>query len=138
MLGIRRDFGASAAARAAVVSAAKLGAVGGTFLGGAAMYKLGRPRSIGAAAAFFAAGPLLMAFSTTIAQLVVGRAVIGVGVGVSAVVIPAYLAEMAPQALRGGVVVGYEAMLCLGMLASILVDALLDVRRLHLGVAPPR
>jgi MFS family permease len=127
MLDIREKFEASGVDSALIVSAAKLGAFVGTFLGGAAMYKYGRSRSIGGNSVFFIVGPLLMATSATIVQLVIGRFVIGIGIGVSAVVIPAYLAEMAPQTLRGTVVVTYEVLLCVGMLASILVDAALAV-----------
>ena len=101
------------------------------------MYKYGRVRTVGASSLFFIAGPLLMAFATSIAQLVLGRLVIGLGIGVSAVVIPAYLAEMAPPALRGAAVVTYEAMLCGGMVASILVDAALEVRAKTYVCGPP-
>lgn len=47
----------------AIVGAAKLGAFGGTFLGGAAMLRYGRRRAIGLQAGFFVAGPLIMAVS---------------------------------------------------------------------------
>lgn len=44
----------------------------------------------------------------------------------SAVVVPAYLGEVAPAALRGRIVEAYEVMLCLGMLSAMLVDAALQ------------
>lgn len=131
LLEITSEFQATDSARAWIVGAAKAGACVGTFLGGAAMYKYGRTRTVGAASLFFIAGPLLMALATSITQLVLGRLVIGLGIGMSAVVIPAYIAEMAPAALRGAAVVAYEAMLCMGMLASLLVDAALSVRVLN-------
>lgn len=110
------------------MGAAKAGACLGTFLGGAAMYKYGRVRTVGGSGAFFVAGPALMASARGIAQLVVGRLVIGLGIGISAVVIPAYLAEMAPARLRGALVITYEGLLCIGMLMSIITDATLEVR----------
>lgn len=45
------------------MGAAKLGAFGGTFLGGALMLHYGRRPAIGLDAAFFMLGPLLMAAS---------------------------------------------------------------------------
>ena len=57
--------------------------------------------------------------------LVVGRLLTGLGIGVSAVVVPAYLGEVAPAKIRGRIVECYELMLCLGMLAAMLVDAAL-------------
>ena len=41
-------------------------------------------------------------------------------------VVPAYLGEVAPAALRGRIVEAYEVMLCLGMLSAMLVDAALQ------------
>jgi MFS family permease len=60
--------------------------------------------------------------------LVVGRLVVGLGIGASAIVVPAYLAEISPAARRGAVVQMYEVMLCVGMLVSVLMDWLLEVR----------
>ena len=59
---------------------------------------------------------------TTQAMLSLGRFVVGLGVGVSAVVVPAYVGEMAPPHKRGAVVITYELMLCLGMIASGVAD----------------
>ena len=64
--------------------------------------------------------------STSFRSLTVGRLLIGTGIGVSAVVVPAYLGEVAPAALRGRIVEAYEVMLCLGMLSAMLVDAALQ------------
>ena len=58
--------------------------------------------------------------------LTVGRVLIGLGIGVSAVVVPAYLGEVAPARVRGRIVEVYEVMLCLGMLSAMLVDAALE------------
>lgn len=58
----------------------------------------------------------------------VGRLVVGLGIGASAIVVPAYLAEISPAARRGAVVQMYEVMLCVGMLVSVLMDWLLKVR----------
>ena len=69
------------------------------------------------------------ASAASIPALVVGRLLVGLGVGASAVVVPAYAAEMAPAERRGAVVVVYELMLCFGMIAASLADfALRDAR----------
>jgi hypothetical protein len=44
--------------------------------------------------------------------LVIGRFVVGLGIGASAIVVPAYLAEIAPAAKRGAVVQTYEVRGC--------------------------
>ena len=105
---------------------AKLGAFLGTFLGGALMLYYGRRVAIAVDAAFFAVGPLIMAAAFNVPVLVLGRVVVGIGIGVSAVAVPAYLGEVSPPAVRGRVVELYELLLCAGMLAAALVDAALE------------
>jgi MFS family permease len=62
MLGISRSLSIeSDAVKEAIVGAAKLGAVAGTFLGGALMLRYGRRPAIALQAVFFTAGPMLMA-----------------------------------------------------------------------------
>lgn len=109
-----------------IVGAAKLGAVAGTFLGAALMLFYGRRPAIAIDSIFFIAGPLIMASAWNVAGLIVGRLVVGVGIGISAVVVPSYLGEVAPSKVRGRVVELYEVMLCLGMLSAALMDAALD------------
>lgn len=58
--------------------------------------------------------------------LTVGRVLVGIGIGVSAVVVPAYLGEVAPANVRGRIVEVYEVMLCCGVLMAMLVDAALQ------------
>jgi MFS family permease len=48
------------------------------------------------------------------------------GIGVSAVVVPAYLGEVAPAFLRGRIVMLYEVLLAFGMLAAIFADTALQ------------
>lgn len=122
---IHDEFGTSEEQEEAIVGATKFGAVFGTFVGGAAMDILGRRKAIALSGLFFVVGPLAMAFASGVNALVVGRFIIGVGVGSSAVAVPAYLGEMAPASRRGMVVCLYELFLCFGLLSSCVVDYLL-------------
>jgi len=86
------------------------------------MQKHGRRIAIASCSALFVFGPLIMACSTGVVGLCLGRFLTGLGIGASAVVTPAYLGEMAPRDKRGQIVALYEVMLCVGMLMSGLVD----------------
>ncbi len=55
-------------------------------------------------------------------MLIAGRVVVGMGIGVNAVVVPAYLGEVAPADTRGRVVMVYELSLAVGMLAASAAD----------------
>ena len=60
---IREELHASEVAAEIMVGAAKFGAIGGTFLGGALMLYYGRRLTIGLDSTFFILGPVIMAFS---------------------------------------------------------------------------
>ncbi|EIE20926.1 MFS general substrate transporter [Coccomyxa subellipsoidea C-169] len=119
---IRDDFNTSEIMEEAIVGAAKVGAVLGTFLGGALMLHYGRRKAIALDSFFYVVGPVCMAFASHASILLIGRFLVGVGIGMSAVVAPAYLGEIAPAHLRGRIVESYEILLCFGMLASVAMD----------------
>ncbi|GBF87486.1 inositol transporter [Raphidocelis subcapitata] len=116
--------------REGIVAGAKGGAFFGTFLGGALMLRYGRRRAIALLGGLFAIGPAIMATAglgggNGPGALIAGRVIIGLGIGASAIVVPSYLAELAPARIRGSIVAIYEVMLVFGMLTSLLMDALL-------------
>lgn len=108
-----------------IVAAAKIGAFFGTFLGGGLMLYYGRRTTIALDSVFFMLGPIIMASASGIMGLIFGRLLIGLGIGVSAVVVPAYLGELSPAKVRGRIVETYEVVLCFGMLTAVLADAAL-------------
>jgi len=56
-------------------------------------------------------GSLLMAISIDIFMLIMGRFVIGVGIGFAAMIVPVYLAEASPSEHRG-VIVSTNILFC--------------------------
>lgn len=86
------------------------------------MLQYGRRKAIALDSVFYILGPLCMAFASHASILLIGRLLVGVGIGMSAVVAPAYLGEIAPAHMRGRIVESYEILLCFGMLASVAMD----------------
>ncbi len=86
------------------------------------MLHYGRRKAIALDSFFYVVGPVCMAFASHASILLIGRFLVGVGIGMSAVVAPAYLGEIAPAHLRGRIVESYEILLCFGMLASVAMD----------------
>ena len=66
--------------------------------------EFGRKRVILLADVLFIVGASIQAYSSTVAAMVVGRCIIGAGVGAASFVVPLYIAEMAPAAHRGQLV----------------------------------
>eukprot|EP01006_Ploeotia_vitrea_P031066 TRINITY_DN63385_c0_g1_i1.p1 TRINITY_DN63385_c0_g1~~TRINITY_DN63385_c0_g1_i1.p1 ORF type:complete len:517 (-),score=24.66 TRINITY_DN63385_c0_g1_i1:833-2383(-) len=125
LLYLAEDLGISHVQQEVLVSAAKYGACVGAYLGAASMLLYGRRISIALNGTLFTLGPILMAVAPWFGVLLAGRILVGVGVGLSAVVVPAYLGEMSPPSKRGRIVALYEVMLGTGMLAAGLVDTAL-------------
>ena len=52
----------------------------------------------------FTAGAAIMAFAPSVTVLMLGRVVVGLGVGMASLVVPVYLSEVSPTEVRGTVV----------------------------------
>ena len=64
----------------------------------------GRRKVIMMADVLFSAGAIVMWRAGSIQVLMVGRVVVGLGVGVASLVVPVYLSEISPIEVRGTVV----------------------------------
>ena len=87
-----------------IVSIAMIGAAIGALFSGSISDKLGRKPVIIVADILFTAGAVIMAFAPSIGVLMVGRLIIGFGVGVASQIVPLYLSEVAPVEIRGKLV----------------------------------
>lgn len=78
---------------------------GGAFIGaiaaGAVADRFGRKVTIYMGCFLFTVGAVLQAAAYSIAQMTVGRLVVGFGVGSAAMIVPLYIAEIAPAQYRG-------------------------------------
>src|SRR5207248_9866850 len=100
--------------------------------------RLGRRNLIIAAAIIFTVGALLAALSPTVEVLIAARFIIGLAVGSAALVVPLYLAEIAPTEIRGAIASLNQLMIVGGILAAFVVNAILASSgdwRLMLGLA---
>ncbi|XP_009782189.1 sugar transport protein 14-like [Nicotiana tabacum] len=82
----------------------------------------GRKASILCGAVSFFLGALLNASAKNIAMLIIGRCLLGVGIGFSNQAVPLYLSEMAPAKIRGAVNQLFQLTTCLGVLIANLVN----------------
>ena len=119
------EFAMTRLAKEAVVSATVLGAILGAGAAAPLSRRLGRKRVLLAADAVFVCGAALMSSAPVLGQLVAGRLVVGLGIGLASMVVPMYLSEVAPLRLRGALVTVNVALITLGQFISYAVDAAL-------------
>lgn len=125
LLFIERDFGLTEAQQEMVATATVIGEIGGAVAGGWLANAIGRKRSMVAVAVAYAVFALLGAASTSVPMLTVARLLLGVTIGVSVVVVPVFVAESAPAAARGGLLVTYGVATVIGIIAGYLCAYLL-------------
>jgi sugar porter (SP) family MFS transporter len=101
ILFIPRDLPLTPSLEGAVVSAAVVGAMVGALGSGPAADRYGRPRILLAAGVVFTLGALGAGVAGNVAMLVSFRFTLGLGIGIASVMVPLYLAEMAPTPDRG-------------------------------------
>ena len=65
--------------------------------------KIGRRKTIIVSSFFFALGSAVLGAANGYIALLVGRAIVGAGLGIASMSIPMYLSECAPSELRGKV-----------------------------------
>jgi sugar porter (SP) family MFS transporter len=84
--------------------------------------RFGRKATMMAGGACFLAGTALVTFAMHMAMLVLGRVVLGIGVGFATQATPLYLSEMAPFKLRGALTIMFQLAVTIGILAAQLIN----------------
>jgi MFS transporter, SP family, galactose:H+ symporter len=121
LLFIRTDFGLSPALQGLVAGIALVGAAGGAAVAGGLSDRFGRRLVILATGLVFIAGALISALAPSLSILLVGRVIVGVGIGVASMLTPLYLAETAPARSRGALVSLNQLAITCGILVSYLI-----------------
>ena len=138
LLFIPDDFKLTPFLTGAIVATLLLGAMVGAAFAGRLADRLGRRVLIIAAAIIFTVGALLAALAPTVGVLIAARFILGLAVGSAALVVPLYLSEIAPTAIRGAIASLNQLMIVGGILAAFIVNAILASSgnwRLMLGLA---
>lgn len=95
-------------------------AVGGALIASCLSDRIGRRRAFAVAALVFELGVGLMAFASGYPSLMLGRAIVGLGVGFGLAVDPVYIAEISPPEERGRLVTWSEVATNVGILIGFM------------------
>ncbi|WP_225447109.1 sugar porter family MFS transporter [Streptacidiphilus sp. PB12-B1b] len=124
--GIQHHFKVGNGETALVVSSALLGSAVGAAVAGGMADRLGRIRVMQIAGILFAISGVGSMFPPSIFVLGVWRVVGGLAIGMASVIAPAYIAEVAPPAVRGRLASFQQAAIVLGIFISQLVNYALN------------
>lgn len=119
---IQRDFGISDTVLEHVVSWMMLGAAVGAIAAGWMSARLGRKRSLLLGSLVFIFASVLCGVAWTVEMLLVGRLILGISIGILSFTAPIYLAEIAPENIRGSLVSLYQLMITIGIFLAYLSD----------------
>ncbi|HEY6515777.1 MAG TPA: sugar porter family MFS transporter [Steroidobacteraceae bacterium] len=125
LLYMGRDLGLTPADEGLITAALLLGAALGSLLAGRLADRIGRRRTLWLLAGTFVAGAIACALAPDRAALAAFRFLLGLAVGGASVVVPTYLAELAPPAMRGRLVTQNELMIVSGQLLAFAVNAVI-------------
>lgn len=85
-----------------ITSMVQLGSIVGSFLAFLTCDRLGRVRSLQVLSLLWLVGFIIVVVSHgNVSQILAGRFIAGLGIGMTVVVAPTYLAEIAPKSVRG-------------------------------------
>ncbi|KAF5179202.1 Sugar transport protein [Thalictrum thalictroides] len=93
-----------------------------SFFASATTRALGRKVSMLVGGLVFLVGAVLNGAASNIEMLIIGRLLLGVGVGFANQSVPVYLSEMAPAKLRGALNMGFQLAITIGILVAQLVN----------------
>ncbi|CAM8893623.1 unnamed protein product [Rhodiola kirilowii] len=88
--------------------------------------KFGRKLSMFFGGILFCAGAILNGFATAVWMLIVGRILLGFGIGFANQSVPLYLSEMAPYKYRGALNIGFQLSITVGILVANVLNYFFD------------
>jgi len=122
LIFMQDDMSMSANDASLIVSAVLGGGSLATLCSGPFADRYGRRFSINVSGIVFIIGTLLLVFASSFAEVMAGRLVQGVGVGIITIVVPLYMAETMPSHLRGRGIALFQLCLTFGILLGYLVN----------------
>ncbi|RLP11476.1 sugar porter family MFS transporter [Propionibacterium australiense] len=114
------DFGLGIA-----VSSLLFASAVGALTGGRVSDRIGRKTTITFMATMFIVGVVVVVTAVNLPMLAIGRVILGLAVGSASVVVPVYLAELAPYEIRGSLAGRNEMMIVTGQLLAIVMNAII-------------
>lgn len=122
---IQRLWSLSGRMHGGVVSSALWGTVVGALIGGKLSDRFGRKRTLQAVGLLYLVSAVWSALAGGPVEMIVARLVGGLGVGISTIAAPVYIAEISPAESRGRLTALFQFNIVFGVLAALTSNLLL-------------
>jgi sugar porter (SP) family MFS transporter len=122
LIFIKQSFGLSIFQQELAVSSVLVGAAVLAITGGTLSDRFGRRKMLLITSVVFIAGALVCAAAESIQILILGRVIVGMGIGLASSVVPLYISEISPAKARGWQVSLFQLAITVGILAAYLAD----------------
>jgi MFS transporter, SP family, galactose:H+ symporter len=119
---IKQQFSLSTFPEELVVGMVLVGAALAALGGGRLSDRLGRRTTLILTSIIFILGALICAFADSFQTLLVGRTIVGLGIGLASTTVPVYISEVAPAKARGWQVSLFQLAITIGILGAYIVD----------------
>lgn len=124
-LFVTQEFGLATGQQELLTTMVVIGQIPGAFGAGVLANAIGRKKSVLLVLVSYAMFALLGALSVSLPMLLAARFLLGLAIGVSVVVVPVYVAESAPAAVRGSLLTAYQLATVGGLIMGYLTGYLL-------------
>ncbi len=124
-LFVTDQFGLTTPQQELLTTMVVIGQIAGALGGGVIANAIGRKKSVVLVLVTYAMFALLGAVSVSLPMLLMARFLLGLTIGVSVVVVPVYVAESAPAAVRGSLLTAYQLATVSGLILGYLTGYLL-------------
>ncbi len=119
---IKQQFSLSTFPEELVVGMVLVGAATAALGGGRLSDRLGRRATLMLTSVIFIIGALICAFAGSFQILLVGRTIVGLGIGLASTTVPVYISEVSPPQSRGWQVSLFQLAITIGILVAYMVD----------------
>jgi sugar porter (SP) family MFS transporter len=119
---LKAHWSLSAGSEELAVSAVLIGAIIGGIFGGKMADSISRRYALMILAAVYSVGAIATALAPSLLLFVIFRIIVGVAVGASSMIVPTYIAELAPVEIRGGLVILQQLAISAGIFVSYVLD----------------
>jgi len=124
-LFVTEDFGLRTRQQELLTTMVVLGQIAGALGAGVLANAIGRKKSVLLVLVAYAVLALVAALSVSEPMLLLARFLLGLAIGVSVVVVPVFVAESAPAAVRGSLLTAYQLAIVSGLVIGYLTGYLL-------------